>query len=114
VLRRGLELSGYRAVWLVAMFDLPVHTQRARRDYARFRKTLLSMGFSMLQFSVYARYCASEDSARGVRDDVRAALPPAGQVRVVSLTDRQYARMEVYFGAKRKPSEDPPQQIMLF
>jgi len=96
------------------MFDLPVHSKRARADYARFRKALLSMGFTMLQFSVYARHCASEESARGIRQDVRGALPPAGQVRVVAITDRQFAKMEVYFGAKRKPTEDPPQQIMLF
>lgn len=96
------------------MFDLPVNTRDARRRYARFRKALLARGFTMLQYSVYARHCASEESAAGVRDDVRAVLPPEGQVRLLAVTDRQFGRMEVYFGKKRAPTEDPPAQLMLF
>jgi len=112
--RPGIDLSGYRSVWLFAMFDLPVDSTRRRREYARFRKFLIRSGFSMLQYSVYARYCRSEDSARSIRSDVRAALPPAGQVRLLNVTDRQFAKMEVFFGGKRHPAEDPPTQIMLF
>ncbi len=101
-------------MWLVAMFDLPVTTKDLRRQYARFRKGLLSRGFTMLQFSVYARHCASEDFAKGVRDDVRGVLPPHGQVRLLAITDRQFGKMEVYFGKKRNRTEDPPTQFMLF
>lgn len=101
-------------MWLVAMFDLPVTTREARRRYARFRKQLISLGFTMLQFSVYARCCRSEDSSKQVRADVTAALPPEGQVRLLTITDRQFAKMEVFFGQKRHPVEDPPAQIMLF
>lgn len=101
-------------MWLMAMFDLPVTTRDARRQYARFRKDLLVLGFSMLQYSVYARCCRSADSAAQVRRDVRAALPPEGQVRLVSITDKQFSKMEVFFGTKRQQAEDPPAQIMLF
>ena len=109
-----ITLSGYRAMWLFAMFDLPVNSQAARRRYTRFRKGLLADGFSMLQFSVYARYCPDEESTKAFRRRIRAALPDAGQVRVLALTDRQYAKMEVYFGKKRQPVEDKPAQLMLF
>lgn len=108
------EFSGYNAVWLFAMFDLPVGTKEERKDYAKFRKRLLAQGFGMLQWSVYARHCPTEESSEGMRSAVRRFLPPAGQVRLVAVTDRQFARMEVYFGEKRKPTEDPPAQIMLF
>ncbi|HHT9133449.1 MAG TPA: CRISPR-associated endonuclease Cas2, partial [Candidatus Avalokitesvara rifleensis] len=54
--KRGYEFSEYRAMWLFAMFDLPVDTKKARREYTRFRKALLTEGFTMLQYSVYARY----------------------------------------------------------
>ncbi|MEM1166903.1 MAG: CRISPR-associated endonuclease Cas2 [Planctomycetota bacterium] len=101
-------------MWLIAMFDLPVTTRETRRRYARFRKDLISLGFTMLQYSVYARCCRSSDSAAQVRQDVRAKLPPEGQVRLVSITDRQFAKMEVFFGKKRQKTEEPPHQIMLF
>jgi CRISPR-associated protein Cas2 len=57
-------LSGYRAVWLFTLFDLPVLTKTDRRNYTRFRKALVREGFMMLQLSVYARYCASEEAAQ--------------------------------------------------
>lgn len=108
------SLSGYRSMWLFAMFDLPVTTKAARKRAAKFRKDLLSRGFTMLQFSVYARHCAGEEFASGVARDVRSVLPDDGQVRLVRLTDRQFGKMEVYYGKKRRPTEEPPPQLMLF
>ena len=101
-------------MWLFALFDLPTTTKQQRRQYAQFRKTLLARGFTMMQYSVYARYCPDEDAAEAQRRAIRCALPPAGQVRVMSLTDRQFGKMEVYFGARRAKVEDPPAQLMLF
>lgn len=101
-------------MWVLAMFDLPVDTKEARRQYVRFRNALLARGFTMLQFSVYARHCASEDFADGIRQDVRGVLPPDGQVRLVAITDRQFGKMEIYVGQNRRATEDPPMQFMLF
>lgn len=112
---RGREMpSGYQAMWLFAMFDLPVDTKAARKRYAQFRKTLIKEGFSMLQFSVYARYCPSEEVATSYKQRIRPMMPPDGQVRLLSVTERQFGRMEVYFGKRRKAVEDPPVQLMLF
>jgi CRISPR-associated protein Cas2 len=108
------DISAYRAMWLFAMFDLPVNTKAARKRYARFRKLLLTEGFTMLQYSVYARHLASEESGRIVKQRLRRDLPPDGQVRLLPVTDRQFGKMEVYHGKKRAPTEDPPAQFMLF
>ncbi len=107
-------LSGYRAMWLFAMFDLPMDKPELRLEYARFRRNLLKRGFTMLQFSVYAHYVASEESDDTLRKKVQAALPDHGQVRLISITDRQFEKMEVYVGKKRRRVEDPPSQLMLF
>ena len=109
-----LALSGYRAMWLFAMFDLPVTEPDLRKEYTRFRKALLRSGFTMLQYSVYAHYVASDDTERALRNVVRGALPQHGQVRLVAVTDRQFEKMEVFAGKKRKAVEDPPMQMMLF
>lgn len=68
----------------------------------------------MLQYSVYARYCPDEASAQGYKARVRGHLPPEGQVRLLMVTERQFARQEVYWGQKRAKTEAPPLQLMLF
>jgi len=111
--RKELVLSGYQGMWLFAMFDLPVTTAKARKRYARFRKLLLEQGFSMLQYSVYARYCASEEMATTFRGRIRAELPPAGYIRLLAVTDRQFGKMESYIGKMSKPLENTPSQLTL-
>ena len=96
------------------MFDLPVTDKKARRRYTQFRRLLLEQGFSMMQYSVYARYCASEEVAATQRKYIRAALPPAGYVRLLSVTDRQFGKMENYIGKTSKPPESAPTQLALF
>ena len=54
-------------MWVFALFDLPVTTPKARKRYTQFRRLLLNEGFSMLQFSVYARYCVGDESAETFR-----------------------------------------------
>ena len=109
----GVE-SGYKGMWLFAMFDLPVKTQVDRKRYSRFRKALLREGFTMLQFSVYARYCNTEESSEIHRKHIEASLPPEGQTRLVAITDRQFGKMEVFFGKNRESAEAPPAQLVLF
>jgi CRISPR-associated protein Cas2 len=101
-------------MWLFAMFDLPVTTTQARKRYALFRRVLLEQGFSMLQYSVYARYCASEEMSDAYRSRIRSELPPEGYVRVLAVTDRQFGKMESYIGEMSKPLEEPPSQLVLF
>ena len=106
--------GGFRTVWVVAMFDLPTNTAKARRAYTDFRKNLLEDGFVMLQYSVYARHCPSEENMLVHEGRIRTNLPPVGEVRVLSLTDRQFGRMKVFHGKKARKTEGPPEQISLF
>jgi CRISPR-associated protein Cas2 len=106
--------SEYRAVWLFAMFDLPVDSKENRMEYSNFRKALLKEGFSMLQYSVYVRYCESEDASLVNRKRIRSALAPHGQVRILAVTDRQYGKMEIYMEKTKKKPESQPAQLLLF
>lgn len=106
--------GGYRTVWVFTMFDLPTDTKQARRAYTDFRKQLLNDGFTMLQFSVYARHCPSEENAQVHAMRISANLPPDGEVRVVTLTDKQFERMHVFHGNIRKAAEHAPEQISFF
>jgi CRISPR-associated protein Cas2 len=101
-------------MWIFAMFDLPTDTRKARKAYTDFRKRLMQDGFTMLQYSVYVRHCSSEENADVHYNRISSFLPPDGEVRLITLTDKQFARMETYWGKMRKPAPRAPRQLELF
>lgn len=109
-----VEWSAYRGMWAVVLFDLPVDTPQARKEYTKFRKALLEDGFLMMQFSVYMRYCASEENADVHARRVKEALPPAGEVRILLVTDKQFERMRIFHGKLRKRVEEKSRQLEFF
>lgn len=107
-------VNGYRCMWIVVMFDLPVETKQARRNYTLFRKSLLQDGFIQMQFSIYCRHSASQENANVHLARVERSLPPDGEVRILTITDKQFERMQVFLGKKRKMPAQPPAQTLLF
>ena len=108
-----MELSDYRFMWLLAMFDLPTDTKEARKEYTRFRKGLLKDGFAMMQYSVYVQIANIENMDVHAKR-VQAALPDDGEVRILMVTEAQYKRMLVFWGKQRKAPEKPLAQLELF
>jgi CRISPR/Cas system-associated protein endoribonuclease Cas2 len=52
----------------------------------------------MLQFSVYARVNRGEEAVDKHLARIVKRLPPKGNVRTLSVTERQYARMKLLIG----------------
>jgi CRISPR-associated protein Cas2 len=107
-------MSTEEDVWLIVMFDLPVDTAQARREATSFRKSLIDMGFSMAQFSVYTKYTPTLAQTRFFLTAVKAAIPPRGGVRVLKVTDRQYSTMIRYENSFIRKPEQGPEQLGLF
>jgi len=105
---------GWRSMWIIAMFDLPTDTPKARKAYAQFRKTLIEDGFTMMQYSVYSRHCASIENAEVHVKRMGDQVPSQGEVRFLVITDRQFGRIRVFVGKKRQPSEPSPSQLEFF
>lgn len=101
-------------MWVTVMFDLPVDSKQARREYARFRKRLIRDGFIMMQYSVYIRNCASLENAAVHIRRVERRVPPEGEVRIILVTDKQFERMHVFWGKRRGKPETAPAQLELF
>ena len=101
-------------MWVIAMFDLPVDTPKARRAYALFRKDLIKDGFTMMQYSIYTRHCASIENAKVHSARMGKRVPSAGEVRFLPITDRQFGRIEVYAGKSRQSPPPPPSQLEFF
>lgn len=107
-------LNQYRIMWVLVFFDIPVETKKQRKVATRFRKQLLEDGFSMFQFSIYVRNCASRENATVHIKRVKNMLPEYGHVGVLTITDKQFGMMELFFS--KKPAERPQtvQQLELF
>ena len=107
-------LSGYRLMWMLVMFDLPVLEKAERKAATDFRKALLDMGFEMSQFSVYMRFCTSQTQLDTYAKRVEGALPPGGKVNVMQFTDKQYERIITFHGRAKQPPLKTPDQFDLF
>lgn len=112
--KKRIEWNKYQAMWTVALFDLPVKGSSDRREYTRFRRALLGLGFDMLQFSVYARFNPTKEGNEALLQKIQKLLPPKGEVRLLSVTDRQFSKMRIFLGKKREETEKPPEQLLLF
>ena len=66
------------------------------------------------KFSVYCRHCASEENADVHIARVERNVPADGEVRILLITDKQFERMRVFWGKRRKPPESPAAQLELF
>lgn len=83
---------------LLVFFDLPVGTRAERKAYTRFRRFLLNDGYDMIQFSVYGRILAGRDAEAAHLARLAQNLPPAGSIRAMTVTERQYASIRLLVG----------------
>ena len=104
----------WRTMWVLALFDLPTESKAQRRAYTRFRKHLLEDGFTLMQYSVYQRHCASHENAQAHIARMGARLPPEGEVRFITITDRQFELIKTFWGKHRQPVEKSPAQLEFF
>ena len=109
-----MELNAYRIMWLFVFFDLPTETKKDRRNAGLFRKELLKNGYTMMQYSVYIRHCASSESADVHEKRVYRLLPPLGKVSILRITDKQFGNIMNFWGKAAVPKAPPPAQLELF
>lgn len=107
------NLSRYRIMWMMVMFDLPTLNEDQRRKANKFRHFLLDEGFEMAQLSVYMRVCGSREKTESLTKRIGQHVPKAGKVTVLTFTDRQYETM-VNFDGRDANKAKKPDQFVLF
>jgi CRISPR-associated protein Cas2 len=108
------RLNEYRILWILVFFDLPVITKKERKIAARFRKDIMRDGFHMFQFSIYVRHCPSRENADVHLKRVKRILPVEGHVGILTVTDKQFGSMEIFYGHNLTNPPRAPQQLELF
>lgn len=101
-------------MWIMVFFDLPTETKKDRKNYAVFRKRIMSDGFQMFQFSMYIRHCSSRENMEVHVQRVKKILPPRGHIGIMSVTDKQFGMMEIYRGKEEAKAPPTVQQLELF
>lgn len=83
---------------VIVFFDLPVKTAKDKREYSHFRKFLIKNGFIMVQESVYSKLALNQTNANGICENVKKNKPSAGVVQMLTVTEKQYSKMEYVVG----------------
>ncbi len=91
-------MSGFRFMRVLVFFDLPTLTNEDKKNYRQFRKSLVKNGFIMLQESVYCKLITSPSVEHSVRNMLDKNKPPKGLVQLLSVTEKQYSKMDFIVG----------------
>jgi len=83
---------------VLVFFDLPVDTADDKRNYRKFRQLLIKSGFIMLQESVYAKLALNYTHMEQIIADIKKSKPPKGSVQILSVTEKQFSKMEIISG----------------
>lgn len=105
-------LSGYRLMWIMVLFDLPVITEKERKTATKFRNFLLDNSFEMVQFSVYIRPCPSKEHVERLVKLIELNMPEEGKVDILSFTDKQYENIVTLRGNSKIKRNNPDQYIL--
>jgi len=92
----GVETRRYMR--LLVLFDLPMVTKAEKRAYVQFRRFLLNDGYDMIQWSVYGRILNGADAQTKHMQRLADNLPPEGSIRCMTVTEKQYAGMQLLVG----------------
>ena len=87
-----------RFLRMLVFFDLPTETKQDRREYTRFRRFLIKNGFMMMQESVYCKLLLHATAQQVLRAALQKNKPPSGLVQVLTITEKQFARIEYLVG----------------
>lgn len=87
-----------RYMRMLVFFDLPVVTKAERRAYTLFRRFLINDGYDMIQYSVYGRILNGSDAQEKHMKRLVSNLPQEGSIRVLTVTEKQFASMQILVG----------------
>lgn len=103
----------YRYMRIIVFFDLPVLTEKNRKEYRDFRKFLIKSGFLMLQESVYCKLAQNGTVADAIQENVRKNKPNSGLVQLLRVTEKQYAKMDYIVGEGKSKVLDTDERLVI-
>ena len=103
----------YRFMRIMVFFDLPTITPANRKDYANFRKCLIKNGFIMMQESVYSKLALNSTVVNSIVNGIKNNKPPEGIVQIITLTEKQFSKMEIITGEYKVNVLDTDERLVI-
>lgn len=97
---------------MLVFFDLPTETSSDRRNYRRFRRFLVKNGFLMMQESVYCKLLVNSTAQGTMAENIRKNKPPKGMVQMLTVTEKQFAKMEYVVGERSCDIVDSDERLI--
>jgi len=97
----------------IVMFDLPTETNEDKRNYRKFRRTLIKNGFIMMQESVYCRMILNQSIERTVIETIKKNKPPKGLVQLMTVTEKQFAKTIYIVGQSESDIVDSDERFIV-
>lgn len=98
---------------IIVMFDLPTETPLHRHNYGKFRRYLIKSGFMMLQESIYVKLALNQNMANSIVDSIKKNRPPEGLVQILSVTEKQFSKMEIITGEYSNDTVDTDERLLI-
>ena len=98
---------------VIVFFDLPTETAKDRHEYGKFRRSLLKSGFMMMQESVYIKLALNQNNAISIVESIRKIKPAKGLVQVLTITEKQFQRMEFITGKHHSDIVDSDERLLI-
>lgn len=98
---------------VIVFFDLPTETTEDRKNYRKFRRFLIKDGFMMLQESVYAKLALNSTQVAQIVNEVKNSQPEKGSVQILSVTEKQFSKMEIISGKCNSNVVDTDERLLI-
>ena len=95
-------INYYKQMRLILIYDLPMTDEEDRRIYSRFHKDINSIGFHMMQYSVYSKVIQNDTVYQQLRVKINKIIPKKGQILLFKITEKQYQDIIYLRGEKNK------------
>ncbi len=94
-------MNKLRNMRLILLFDLPNIESYEKKEYLRFRKSLIRNGYTMMQFSVYVKSVNTQTKIEQEVNKIKKYIPHKGNIRIIPVTEMQYNSMYMILGNKK-------------
>lgn len=112
-----MSVLGFKIMYMLVMFDLPVKSDSEKKYASSFRNFLKKDGFIMMQYSIYIRPILSEERYEKHIARVKKNIPPSGVIHTLRITDLQFRKMSTLISenvGNRKNKEEIKLETLTF